>query len=81
MRTQPEALQLADALDDEFVQGRISNHTGRKAAAELRRLHAVNAVLLEALKQMLSVWEEDPAYGATHADKARAAIARAEGKV
>ena len=36
---QPEALRLADALDDEFVQGRISNHNGRKAAAELRRLH------------------------------------------
>jgi len=39
MTTQPEALRLADALDGEFVQGRISNHTGRKAAAELRRLH------------------------------------------
>jgi Sec-independent protein translocase protein TatA len=37
--------------------------------------------LLEALKEMLKVWEEDPAYGAMHADKARAAIARAEGKV
>jgi hypothetical protein len=36
---QPEALRLADALDDEFVSGRISNDTGRKAAAELRRLH------------------------------------------
>ena len=36
---QPEALRLADALDDEFVQGRISNHNGRKAAVELRRLH------------------------------------------
>jgi len=36
---QPEPLRLADALDDEFVSGRISNDTGRKAAAELRRLH------------------------------------------
>jgi hypothetical protein len=35
---QPEALLLADALDDEFAQGRISNHNGRKAAVELRRL-------------------------------------------
>ena len=34
----PEALRLADALDAEFVQGRISNHNGRKAAVELRRL-------------------------------------------
>ena len=35
---QPEALRLADALDDESTQGRISNHNGRKAAVELRRL-------------------------------------------
>lgn len=43
--TQPEALRLADALDDEFTQGRISNHTGRKAAAELRRLHGLDFAL------------------------------------
>ena len=45
------------------------------------RLIATAPELLEALKQMLEVWEENPAYGATHADKARAAIARAEEKV
>lgn len=39
MTTQPEALRLADELDDEFVQGRVSNYNGRRAAAELRRLH------------------------------------------
>ena len=39
MNTQPEALRLADALDAEFVQGRISNSTGRESAVELRRLH------------------------------------------
>ena len=53
-----EALRLADALDDEFTQGRISNHTGRKSAAELRRLAAVEAqrdALLEALKRMASI--------------------------
>jgi hypothetical protein len=49
MSEQPTALRLADALDDEFVQGRISNHTGRKAAAELRRLHHNNQVLKDAL--------------------------------
>lgn len=42
MTQQPEALRLADDLDAEFVQGHISNHTGRKAAAELRRLHEEN---------------------------------------
>lgn len=43
MSTQPtpEALRLADELESEFAQGRISNHAGRKAAAELRRLHAL----------------------------------------
>lgn len=35
-----EAERLADDLDAEFVTGRVSNHTGRKAAAELRRLSA-----------------------------------------
>ena len=44
MSTQPEALRLADALD-------CHDHIGMsKAAAELRRLHSVNADLLEALK-------------------------------
>lgn len=33
------ALRLADYLDSEFTTGRISNHMGRKAAAELRWLH------------------------------------------
>jgi len=74
MSNQPEALSLADYLD--------LPHVGQhRSAAELRRLHALNGELLEALKQMLEVWEEDPAYGATHADKVRAAIAKVEGKV
>ena len=38
MSREPEALRLADALDAEFVQGRISNSTGRESAVELRRL-------------------------------------------
>ena len=46
MSTQPKALRLADALDAEFVQGRISNSTGRESAVELRRL---------ALKQWVSL--------------------------
>ena len=50
MSTQPEALRLADALDAEFVQGRISNSTGRESAVELRRL---------ALKQWVGLTDED----------------------
>jgi hypothetical protein len=37
---QTEAQRLADELDNEYTIGRISNHTGRKAAAELHRLEA-----------------------------------------
>lgn len=33
-----ELRKLADDLDAEFVLGRISNHNGRKAAAEIRLL-------------------------------------------
>ena len=104
MTTQPEAMRLADALETRAITFRDK----AEAAAELRRLHAVNPELtenlekkssaiqriwkerdelrkvnqelLEALKEMLKVWEEDPAYGAMHADKARAAIAKAEGQ-
>ena len=50
MSTQPKALRLADALDAEFVQGRISNSTGREAAVELRRL---------ALKQWVGLTDQE----------------------
>lgn len=50
MSTQPKALRLADALDAEFVQGRISNSTGRESSVELRRL---------ALKQWVSLTDEE----------------------
>jgi len=46
----PEALRLADALDAEFVQGRISNSTGRESAVELRRL---------ALKQWVGLTDDE----------------------
>lgn len=51
--------------------------TLREAADELRRLHAVNQELLEALKALLPGAE---AMG-WDIDKARAAIAKAEGEV
>ena len=71
-----EALILADALDSEFTTGRISNYTGRKAAAELRRLHAVNEELLEALRWIATVNAMDYEYQ----EKARAAIAAYQSK-
>ena len=54
MSEQPKALRLADELDTEFTQGRVSNHSGRKAAAELRRLHEENQKLQQQLGE--AVW-------------------------
>jgi hypothetical protein len=45
---QPEALRLADAIT--HPEGEPNWETCVKAAAELRRLHEVNAELLEALR-------------------------------
>jgi len=49
MTQQPEALQLADALEEKEYPPR------RAAADELRRLHSVNAQLLEALENLGNV--------------------------
>jgi hypothetical protein len=59
MRTQPEALRLAEALDVDATNGDMGRKPDQKchkrqAAAELRRLHSVNAELLEALKWMVA---------------------------
>ncbi len=81
-----EALRLADAL---------TNPPGAplfiEAAAELRRLHAVNADLLQALKDATDAIEHWGSYSSDyfqqkwdlHSDinAARAAITRAEGKI
>lgn len=79
MNTQPEALRLADALDAEFVQGRISNSTGRESAVELRRLHEVNQNLLKALNEFVAAADGVNAGPLTWLAKARAAIAKATG--
>jgi len=79
MNTQPEALRLADALEELDVQFSRTGLCG-EAAAELRRLHALNQELLEALKDMLDNHEDAcTGYGEGAADKARAAIAKATG--
>lgn len=63
-----EALRLADDL-----LKYLGGNTAVKAAAELRRLHEVNAELLEACKAALS---DDKPY----IEKCRAAIAKATGE-
>jgi hypothetical protein len=71
MKEQPEALRLADLVD----HGSDSSHIEREVAAELRRLHALNGELLEALDKIAINTHDDTAERV-----ARAAIARAEGE-
>ena len=81
MSTEPEALRLADALDAEFVQGRISNSTGRESAVELRRLHEVNQDLLKALNTILNISLIDNGHWAKTIEReAHEAIAKATGE-
>lgn len=47
------ALELAEKLDREWHNDALNYDTAQNAAAELRRLHAINAELLNAL-QILS---------------------------
>lgn len=84
--TQPESLRLADWLDA-HANGPWAAQ--KQAAAELRRLHSVNAELLEALKEAADNLESWGAYAndyfaAKHdlqgdVNKARVAINKAEG--
>jgi len=75
--TQSEALRLA-----EYMDAPLNNpaDVADAAVAELRRLHALNGELLEALKQALEecIWPNER-LSDVHA-KARAAIAKAEGQ-
>lgn len=60
MNKQPEALRLADIL--ESWKGVVSN----EAAAELRRLHEVNAELVEALREAADEIEGWGAYASPY---------------
>jgi len=75
--TQPEALRLADRLTDFAKQDRLQHGYSWElldVAAELRRLHAENAELLEALRNLARMSEAV----AVAEGRARAAIAKAE---
>lgn len=76
MSEQPEALRIAD----ELIALHGPTEIDERAAAELRRLHEVNQELLEALKAVYDTcsWGDEASYDAM--EKARAAIARAEGE-
>jgi len=76
--TKPEALYFAEWL------AISANVADQRAAVVLRRLHEVNAQLLEALKRMTDVFlDTEGNHGSSEQeamDKAKAAIAKAEGE-
>ena len=69
MNTQPEALRLADELDSTCPY-----FNAKQAAAELRRLHEVNQMLVEALDWIGTVYARDYEYQ----EKANATLAKAK---
>ena len=50
----------------------------RNGVDEVIRLRALNAELREALREMLKLWQDDPAYGHEAADKAWELLAKVE---
>ena len=77
---QPEALRLADLIDSDFDPDWMTEEGFDQIAAELRRLHSVNADLLAALNTMLTHMSMDEdEWNKVTFDKARAAIAKATG--
>jgi len=82
---QPEALRLADQLRDMSTKFKTPSHERgvcNGAIQKLRRLHAVNTELLEALKDIVEFWDSivpTDAVNQMHIN-ARAAIAKATGE-
>jgi hypothetical protein len=78
MTQQPESLRLADLLE----RMSLSTRWDKQAATELRRLHAVNTQLLEALRDMVNTLTDGPDESdiARVFNVARAAIAAAKGE-
>ena len=74
MTQQTEAQRLADVLEELDAQFTFPGLCS-EAAAELRRLDAVNAQLLEVLEELM-YWDN----GKPEYDDARAAIAAAKGE-
>ena len=74
MSTQPEALRLAKKLEEGYVAHETVLYP---AAAELRRLHALNQELLAALEKLARLGNGDHFGNSDGNMIARAAIAKA----
>jgi len=75
----PKALALADMIEEDPMTTWGYREASHEAAAELRRLHAENEALREALQEMYHAfnWGDMNQGEAWAMDKARAALARA----
>ena len=79
MKTQPEALRLADQLDL-YATGDNHQRDIEQASAELRRLHESNQELLAALEKLARLGNGER-YGNSEGNViARTAINKAEGE-
>ena len=74
MSKQPEALRLADMPSDYSSFTIVET---KQAQAELRRLHALNAELLDACKQVDAYYSASLDHQPSYVRMARAAIAKA----
>jgi hypothetical protein len=54
MSNKPEALEIAEALEEPDENG-FSTMLDMTAASELRRLHAINAQMMDALQQAVAL--------------------------
>lgn len=82
---QPEALRLADAMDavnKNNADSLLVQMAARSASAELRRLHAINAELVEALKACDEAMSYMSEYDIplTLPSQVKNALAKAEGR-
>lgn len=75
---QPEALSIAKRLKNQ--QQPLSLALREKAAAELRRLHEVNAELVEALNDLVNEIGDGFMPHQLFVDQALAALAKAQGE-
>ena len=80
MSKQPEALRLAEKMESYKLCSGYAWHC-HKAAAELRRLHEVNAELLEALKAIKDHPNTRYEVEAQLGESTWNAIAKAEGEM
>jgi hypothetical protein len=77
MNTQPEALRLAEFIDERWI---LCGEDADIVSAELRRLHEVNQELVEALENLVGVvWRVHGEDGVIRITKAEAALAKARG--